>query len=136
MADDLLRKYAGRASMLATELDSETEADSDDLGSFGWARRAQDRCLFLQLRKKDGSIVAVPYSWIERAEFDPNSGITLSAQGKKIRIRGRCLNAELRPSVTLFYGICQARVPWILEAERAAVLQATKNAVVVEAIEW
>ncbi|MGD0462099.1 MAG: hypothetical protein ABSB74_06395 [Tepidisphaeraceae bacterium] len=135
MADDLLRKYAGRASTLATELDTETEADSDDLGSFGWLRSSRDRCLMLQFFKKDGSVVAVPYTWLERVEFHPKEGITLSAQGKKIRIRGRHLNAEVRPHVALFDGICRGRVPWILEAERAASVRAGEEATVVEEIE-
>jgi hypothetical protein len=136
MADDLLRKYAGRPGALATELDTESDTDSEDFGGFGWARRSQDRCLFLQLRKKDGSVIAVPYSWLERIEYHPKEGITLAAQGKKIRIRGRHLNTEVRPNVMLFDGICRARVPWILETEHAAAVRAGERAAVIEQIEY
>jgi hypothetical protein len=135
MADDLLRKYGSRTGTLAAELDTETEADSDDLGSFGWLRSSRDRCVMLQFYKKDGSVVAVPYTWLERVEYHPKEGITLSAQGKKIRIRGRNLTAEIRPHVTLFDGICRARVPWILEAEHAASMKAGERATVIEQIE-
>jgi hypothetical protein len=135
MADDLLRKYAGRTGTLAAEPDTETEAESEDLGGFGWLRSSRDRCVMLQLCKKDGSVIAVPYSWLERVEYHPREGITLLAQGKKIRIRGRNLTVEIRPHVTLFDGICRARVPWILEAEHAAVLRADEASTVIEQIE-
>jgi hypothetical protein len=135
MADDLLRKYASRAGTLAAELDTESDTDSEDLGGFGWLRSARDRCVMLQLHKKDGSIVGIPYGWIERAEFDPREGITLLAQGRKIRIRGRNLNAEVRPHVTVFDGICRARIPWMIEAESAASLRAGKNTTIIEQIE-
>ena len=51
----------------------------------------------LELRKKTGNILAASYSWIEKVKFDPSKGITLHAQGQKIRIRGRNLNGETRP---------------------------------------
>jgi hypothetical protein len=90
----------------------------------------------LELRKKDGAIVAIAYGFINRVEFNPSEGITLRCGEQAIRIKGRGLNAEVRPQIRLFQGITRYRVPWIAEADPAAMLQAGKNAVVVEAIEW
>lgn len=90
----------------------------------------------LELRRKDGSIVAVGYGWLERIAFDPSEGVTLTAAGQKIRIRGRNLNAEVRPSVRLFEGIARHRVPWVREADRTASLQAGDRATVIDSIDW
>lgn len=114
-----------------------TEAEAiDDLGSFGWLRGVRDRALSLELRRKNGNIVAIGYGWIEKFEFDPSEGITLHTHGQKIRIKGRNLNAAVRSTVRLFEGMTRHRVPWIQEADEPARLQAEKNATVIEAIEW
>lgn len=114
-----------------------SEADAcDDLGAFGWMRGIRDRAVSLELRRKDGSIVAIGYGWLERVAFDPSEGITLSAAGQRIRIRGRNLNAEVRPAVRLFEGIARHRVPWVREADRSVGLQAGDRDTVVDAIEW
>ena len=86
----------------------------------------------VRLRRR---IVALGYAWLERVEFDPSEGITLSVGGQKVRIKGRNLNAEIRPSVRLFEGIARHRVPWIREADRSAGLQAGDRDTVIDAIE-
>ena len=91
--------------------------------------------MMLELRRKDGSIVAFPYAWLERAEFDPAEGITLKFGIEKARITGRNLNAEARPNVRLFSGIVRHRVPWLQEADRPAAMVAESGAVVVDGIE-
>ena len=132
----LQRYVTGRESRLGAS-DNHAEADAcDDLGAFGWLRGIRDRAVMLELRRKDGSIVAIGYGWLERVEFDPSEGITLSAAGQKIRIRGRNLNAEVRPSVRLFEGIARHRVPWVREADRSAGMQAGDRDTVVDVIEW
>jgi hypothetical protein len=90
----------------------------------------------LELRRKDGTIVAVAYGFINRVEFNSIDGITLRCGQEKISIKGRGLNAELRPQIRLFQGITRHRVPWIQEADASSALQAGKNGVVVESIEW
>ena len=90
----------------------------------------------LELRKKNGNIVAVGYSWLERVEFDPSEGIMLHVVGQKIRIRGRNLNGEIRQNVRLFQGITRHKVPWIQEADEPAKLQAGRSATVIEKIEF
>jgi hypothetical protein len=105
---------------------------ADDLGAFGWLRGVQDRALMLEIRHKDGRVTAKGYSWLQSAEFDPSEGITLNFSGEMIRISGRNLNAEPRPNVRLFAGILRHRVPWIQEADEPAILEAPKDAVVIE----
>jgi hypothetical protein len=51
-----------------------------------------------------------------------------------IKISGRNLNAESRPNVRLFAGILRHRVPWIQEMDEPAILEAAKDAVVIEEV--
>jgi hypothetical protein len=112
-----------------------TEGDAvEDYGAFGWLRGVQDRAVMLEIRHKDGRITGKGYSWLQSAEFDPSTGIVLDFSGEKITIVGRNLNAEARPNIRLFAGILRHRVPWIQEADGPAVLQADKDAVVIEAV--
>ncbi|KAA0214967.1 MAG: hypothetical protein EDM82_08470 [Cyanobacteria bacterium CYA] len=132
----LQRYVTGRESRLAVS-DEHGDGDAcDDLGPFGWLRGIRERAVMLELRRKDGSMLAIGYGWIERVAFDPSEGITLSIGGQKVRIKGRNLNAELRPSVSLFEGITRHRVPWIREADRSTALTAGDNDTVIDAIEW
>lgn len=136
MSDSLLRKYTGSQVEDSPDL-PDTEAEIlDDLGVFGWLRGTRDRAIMLELRKKDGNVLAVGYAWLERAEFDPSVGITLHVVGKTIRIKGRNLNAELRPNVRLFQGITRHRVPWIQEADGPTTMEAQGKGTLVEKIEW
>jgi len=131
----ILHKYVGRNE--TSELSHISEMETlDDLGAFGWLRGFRERAAMLELRKKTGNILAIPYGWIERAEFDPSEGITLYTCGKIITIRGRNLNSDIRPHIRLFQGIAQHRVLWIQESEQSASLQAAKDATVVEQIQW
>jgi hypothetical protein len=138
MSDNaVLQRYVTGRDSRPGVAGNHAEADAcDDLGAFGWLRGIRDRAVMLELRRKDGSIVAIGYGWLDRVQFDPSEGITLSAAGQKIRIRGRNLNAEIRPSVRLFEGIARHRVPWIREADRSAGLQAGDRDTVVDSIEW
>jgi hypothetical protein len=106
----------------------------EDLIAFGWLRGVQDRAIMLEIRHKDGRITAKGYSWLQSAEFDPSTGITLNFSGETVTIKGRNLGGEARPNIRLFAGILRHRVPWIQEADGAAVLQAQENAVVIEEV--
>jgi hypothetical protein len=139
MSDDILRKYMGRNNgRLTSELESDSDAEgTEDIGGvFGWLRGVRDRAITLELRKKDGRILAVSYGWIDRFEFEPSEGITLHCGGRKVTIKGRNLNAETRPLMRLFSGLCRHRIPWIVEADLPAQMKAAPNATVVETIEW
>lgn len=145
MADRLLDKYLGTHGkdspgagspgddLAGTSFDGES---MDDLGCFGWLRGVRDRALMLEFRKKDGSIMAVSYGYLERAEFDPADGITLHVMGRTVRITGRNLNAEVRPNLRLFHGITRHRVPWVQEAGQLGTMAAEDKGVVVEKVEW
>ena len=133
MDTDLLdRHLPARGAMPSRGTEEELPAD---LGAFGWLRGIHDRAVMLELRRKDGSVVAFPYAWLERAEFDPSEGITLKFGMEKVKINGRNLNTEARPNVRLFFGIVRHRVPWVQEADRPAAMAAVKNTIVIDSID-
>jgi len=135
MTDRLLDKYTKRPAADAPKPEPEGD-EAEDCGCFGWLRGVRDRSIMLELRKKDGHILAVGYSWLERVEFDPSEGITLHVPGQKIKVTGSGLNTDARPTVRLFDGIIRHRVPWIRESGRTEVLKAGDDAVTVESIDW
>ncbi|QDV90907.1 hypothetical protein RAS2_19920 [Phycisphaerae bacterium RAS2] len=132
----ILQKYVARNGDPAAGVvpQADTEA-ADDLGAFGWLRGIRDRAVCLELRKSDGNILAVSYGYIEKAEFDPSEGITLSVSGQKVRIKGRNLNAEVRPTVRLFEGLARHRVPWVQEAD-SGIGDNDDRATVIDSISW
>jgi hypothetical protein len=136
MSDRILQKYVARGVEAPADARSENGEDAESFGSFGFTRGVRDRAIALELRQKTGRILAVPYSFIGKFEFDPATGIVLHCGSQLIRIKGRNLNGEIRPNVRLFVGLTRFRVPWIQEAERAASMQAGKDGVVVDTIEW
>ena len=90
----------------------------------------------LELRKKNGNIQAVGYAWLEQMDFDPSEGISLHVAGRTIRIKGRNLNAEIRPNVRLFQAMTRHRVPWIQEADEPTVMESGGKGMLIESIEW
>ncbi len=136
--DNALRPFTSKLAAPTVAAPARGELDAgqtDDFGAFGWLRGVGDRALMLELRLKNGRIVAQGYAWLERIEFDPADGIVLTFAGRTVRIFGRRLNDEVRPLVRLFDGLLRHRVPWIVEAGRSSALGATAQAVVVERIE-
>lgn len=115
---------------------AEPEEMLEVTGVFGLLRGSRDRALMLEFRKKSGDIRAVSYAYLEHADFNPSEGITLRFGGQQVRIRGRNLNAEIRPNVRLFQSIVRHRISWIQEADQATILESGPQAVVVESIEW
>ena len=135
MKDSVLHQYAKRPAEERWDAGQSNDEVTEDLGSFGWLRGIRDRAVMLELRKKNGNIVAIGYGWLERAEFDPSIGITLFVLGKKIHIKGRNLNGEARPYVRLFEGIARHRVPWVAEGDEPSILKAGDDGTVIEGIE-
>jgi hypothetical protein len=129
---DLLDKHLPSRTALAPR---ENEEEPADLGAFGWLRGVRDRAIMLELRRKDGSILARPYAWLEAADYDPSAGITLRFGAEKFKITGRNLNADARPNIRLYAGIVRHRVPWIQEADRPMAMGAARETVVIEAVE-
>jgi len=134
MIDKILDRYGGRDG--ASDNETREECDVDDFGTFGFLRGSRERATMLELRKKDGSILAVGYGWLEKLEFEPSDGITLHLAGQKIRIKGRNLNREVHPKVRLFESVCRHRVPWLREVGDVEDLAARDGDAIVEVIEW
>ena len=136
MTDKLLDSFTKRTGAATGPPDPADGEEAENLGCFGWLRGVRDRSVMLELRKKDGHVLAIAYSWLERVEFQPEEGITLHLPGRKVRIKGSGLNKEARRPIRLFDGIIRHRVPWIREADRSESLKAASDSVVVESIQW
>jgi hypothetical protein len=134
MSGDFLARFSGR--LTAPDAKAHDDDLTQDLGAFGWLPDPRQRAVMLELRKKDGNILAVGYGWLEKAEFDPSQGITLHMAGGPIRITGQNLNGEILGGVRLFRGIAQHRVVWIQEAPAAVVMRAGKTVAVIDRIAW
>lgn len=132
----LLEKYVGRNGGNGETAPSADESEIDDLGCFGWLRGIRDRALAVELRQANGNIVAIPYHGIERFAFDPSEGIVLTVSGGKVQLKGRNLNAEMRPAIRLFEGLARHRVPWIMEVSQRVGQSAADSATVVDSIQW
>lgn len=126
--DRLLQKYTGFTD---EPIDGENVQDE---GSFGLLRGQRDRALMVELRKKDGSVLAIPYTMIEQLRYGASEGITIRVGGREIRIAGRQLNSDQRPG--LFNALARHRVVWISENDRAEVIAAEASTVAVELIAW
>jgi hypothetical protein len=131
-----VQKYASRFGEEAEQSAMSDMEGTENLGNYGFLRGARDTAEMLELRKRTGNIRAISFSWIQKVDYDPSSGITLFAGDEKIRIKGRNLNAIGRQQISLLGGIMRHRVPWISESDQSTTMQADKNAVVVEMIEW
>jgi len=116
--------------------DRDDETDIADLGTFGFLRGSRERATMLELRRKDGNILAIAYGYIDKAEFNPSEGITLHLAGHKIRIKGRNLNVEAMPKVKLFEAITRHRVPWIQEASEPDRMTIRDGTPIIDVIEW
>lgn len=135
MSESMVDKYAKRSLDIEAAMPEPDDPESD-LGCFGWLRGARERAVSLELRKKDGRILAIGYSWIDHIEYDPDSGITLHTPDRTVQIVGSGLNSEIRPGVSLFGGLIRHRIPWVEEADRAADFETSKRSTSIERIVW
>lgn len=115
MAESLVEKYAPRSGR-TERTQPEPESGESDLGCFGWLRGAKERAVSLELRKKDGRILAIAYGWIDHLEYDPDNGITIHAGPRTIRIEGSGLDCGGQSESHLFRGVAHHRVPWVQES--------------------
>jgi hypothetical protein len=134
MSDNVLERFRGRVvnEPPAFSVDGDLE---DDMGAFAILRGVRDFARFLELRKNDGSVVAIGYSWLERIEYDGGHRMTLRFTNQVVNILGRNLNAEIRPNVRLLDGLVRHRVPWVREFSERDALVADKRSLVIEEIE-
>jgi len=134
VSDSVLHQLTERLARATPESDA-TETIEDHV-AFGWSRGVKERNYYIEFRKSNGSITALPYMMLERVDFDPSEGITLKFTTQTVRLIGRNLNAEVRPNVVLFNGILRNKVPWVQESGSTALLAAGKHATVIESIEY
>lgn len=135
MSESMVEKYAKRSGGIEAAM-SEPDNDEADLGCFGWLRGARERAVSLELRKKDGRILAIGYSWIDHIEYDPDKGITLHTPDRTVQIVGSRLNTEVRPGVSLFGGLIRHRVAWLKESGRSGNFEIDDQSTAVEHISW
>lgn len=57
---------------LAVAVESD-ESEIDDLGTFGFLRGSRERATMLELRRKNGNILALAYGYIDKAEVERSS---------------------------------------------------------------
>jgi hypothetical protein len=140
MSDSVLDRFnrpaakAASPSVLASvEPDPE---ELDDYGAFGWLRGVRDKAIMLELRKKDGTVRAFGYAWLQEVDLDPSKEITLYLPAGKIRLIGRNLNVENRPNIRLFQGIVRHKVPFVQEADDVMIMKAKDSDTVIEKIDW
>jgi hypothetical protein len=138
MSDSFLRKFSPRPEGdSGIGIPAPGALEAEDLGCFAFLRGIRDRAFAVELRKKSGHILAISYSMIVKFEFEPSVGIMLHIGGGQLAtIRGRNLNAEIRPNVRLFEGLTRWQVPWVQEVDRRQVFAASENGLLVEQIEW
>lgn len=138
MADsrNLLNQLASRTAVAPrVEVEAEVEPGAiDHHGAFGCLRGVRERAIMLELRRKNGSVTALGYSWLERVDFDTSSGIVLRFAAGLVTIRGRNLNAEIRPQLRLLDGLLRHRIVWIQEADEPTLLRLDRHAIAVERI--
>lgn len=113
-ADSVLTSFAAKVGAPPPRVEPEP-GTADDLGAFGCLRGVREAARMLELRFRNGNITAFNYSMLDRVDFDPSDGITLTFGRDKVRIAGRNLNAELRPNVSLVQGLIRHRVMWVRE---------------------
>lgn len=137
MIGDILERHRLRPDMRgANENKNAEETEIDDLGCFGFLRGSRELARSVELRKRDGTIVAMPYGWLEDAEFNGSDLITLHFPKRDVRIKGRNLNGQSRPNIRLFEALARHRVPWLREASEPDRMTASEGVTVIESIEW
>ena len=135
----ILDRYVGRPPLAVTPgavPPAGDDGEPEGFGCFGLLRGARERAVSLELRRRTGEALAIPYSYISRCEFAPAIGILLCCGPDTVRIHGRNLNREVRPRLTLFGGLARHAVVWACESDRAASMVAGDEAAVIESIEW
>ncbi len=139
MNDKLLERFSVARKPephLVSAVAPQDESDTQDLGFFGVLRGRSERAVMIELRKRDGNIMAFAYAWLSRAELDASEGITLFAGEWEISISGRNLNREVRPNLRLFEAIAKHRVSWIREAAEGEAMQAPEKVTTIESVTW
>jgi hypothetical protein len=89
-------------------LKSQNEQESEGSKYFGFDPQANGRALMFELRTRDGRRSALPYSYLTRADFDPEKGIEIYVSDVLVLVRGRDLG-------DLYSYLLQNRLTWMRE---------------------
>lgn len=108
------------------KLRAQTEQTEEEGKYFGYDRQENGRALMFELRTRDGRRSALPYSYMTRADFSPDTGIEIFVSSVMITIKGRGLEA-------IFTYLLQNRLTWI--REDSAGFDTEDEAVFVESLE-
>lgn len=95
-------------SSFVDRLKSQTDQEPEVCKYFGFDPQANGRALMFELRTRDGRRSALPYSYMTRADFDPEKGIEISVSNVVVLVKGRSLDE-------LYYYLLQNRLTWIRE---------------------
>lgn len=133
MSDSVLDKYTRPAAAMS---DGEDGEGVHDCGAFGFLRGIRDRAIMLELRKKDGSIRAFGYAWLQAVDFDPSGAIVLTFPGAAIKLAGQNLNATNTQGTCLLAALLRHRVTFIQEADQVTFMGASKGEAIIEKMEW
>jgi hypothetical protein len=133
MNDSVLDRYTRPA---AASAEADEGEGVHDCGAFGFLRGIRDRAIMLELRRKDGSMRALGYAWLQVVELDPSGVISLMFPGSMIKLTGRNFNRPNVQGIGLLAGLLRHRVTFIQEADQVAFMNASEAEAVVEKIEW
>lgn len=96
-------------SSFVERLKSQTEQGGEGENQyFGFDRQENGRALMFELRTRDGRRSALPYSYLTRADFDPEKGIEIYVSSVVILVHGRDLEV-------VYSYLLQNRLTWIRE---------------------
>jgi hypothetical protein len=129
--DQILSRYTTPPP--ADVVDTEIEA-ADEGQCWGYLRGARERAVMLELRKRDGNILAVSYAWLDRVEYDPSSGICLHLSGKEINVIGNNLRSARIDTPCLFSSLVRHRCLWIRECLHDQMIGSNRS--LVQSLRW
>jgi len=89
-------------------LRAETETTEEEMKFFGFDPQANGRALMFELRTRDGKRSAHPYSYLTRADFDPETGIEIYVSNVVVVVKGRALE-------DIYFYLVQNRLTWVRE---------------------
>lgn len=129
MTDDLqrLKSYRGLTN------DDQVSEEEQIAGVCGLLRGIKESSKMLELRLKSGNAIALNYGWLDKAEYNPSSGITLHFGTSTVQVIGKGLNSPLQTTLSLFEGLLRHRITWIQESGQSEAMT-SQTSVLVTAI--
>ncbi len=89
-------------------LKTQTEDLSQEEKFFSYEPQPTGRAIMLELRTRDGKRRALPYSYMTKADFDPDEGIEIHVSDVIVLLKGRGLEE-------VFTFLVQNRLNWVRE---------------------